>query len=193
MPDGTLSVTNIGSNGTGNLAISQAGKAMCPACPQTTFLAPADASALGPVDSLSGDTVDFQFLTGNLARDAGLTSPYRRFDISVIRAIPIAGHERWRLELKFDVFNVFNHPQFTQYNALDTLDNFSISTDPSCTSCLSAISGHFIGSGGQVLKIQDLRHGRVSSNLANPLYAGVGDPAATDVARIMQIGIRFKF
>ncbi len=193
LADGTLSTTNIGSSAGGNLAISENGHAMCPACPQTTFLAPSDASPKGPVDSLTGDLVDFQFFTGNLARDAGLTSPYKRFDISVIKAIPIAGHERWRLELKLDVFNVFNHPQFTQYNALDTLDNFSISTDPSCTSCLSAISGHFIGSNGHVLTIQDLRHGRVSSNLANPLFAGVGDPAATDVARIMQIGIRFKF
>jgi hypothetical protein len=193
---GVLSTTNIGSSAGGNLAISQNGHAVCPACPQTTFLAPADVSPNNPVDSLTGDPVDFQFFSGNLARDAGLTSPYKRFDISVIKAIPIAGHERWRLELKFDVFNVFNHPLFTGYNGNDTLDAFPISTDPSCTSCLSAISGHFIGSGGQVLTIQDLQHGRVSSNLSKPLFNLVGDPAATDTLagrRVMQVGIHFKF
>jgi carboxypeptidase family protein/TonB-dependent receptor-like protein len=196
LADGTLSTTNIGSSAGGNLAISQNGHAMCPACPQTTFLAPAGVSANNPVDSLTGEPVDFQFFSGNLARDAGLTSPYKRFDMSIIKAIPIAHRESWRLELKFDVFNVFNHPLFTGYNGNDTLDAFPISTNPACTSCLSAISGHFIGSGGQVLTIQDLRHGRVSSNLSKPLFNLVGDPAATDTGagrRVLQVGIRFKF
>jgi hypothetical protein len=140
--------------------------------------------------------VDFQFFTGNLARDAGLTTPYKRFDLAIIKAIPIAHRESWRLELKFDVFNVFNHPLFTGYNGNDTLDAFPISTDPSCTSCLSAISGHFIGSGGQTLTIQDLRHGRVSSNLSKPLFNLVGDPSATDTGagrRVLQVGVRFRF
>jgi len=221
---GTLSTTNIGSSAGGNLAVGQTGHTLCPACPQTTFTPPADVNSSNPHDSVactSPDTgavglcgtpdpsdpaggsfsknnipVDFQFFSGNLARDAGLTSPYKRFDMSVIRAIPIAGHERWRLELKLDVFNVFNHPLFTGYNGNDTLDAFPISTDPSCTSCLSAISGHFIGSGGQVLHIQDLQHGRVSSNLSSPLFNLVGDPAGTDTLagrRVLQVGIRFKF
>ncbi len=191
--DGTLNVTNIGSTGQGTLLISQNGHASCPACPQTTFLAPAGASPLGPVDSLTGDLVDFQFFSGNLVRDAGLTSPYRRFDISLIKAIPIPRHETWRVELKVDLINAFNHPLFTGFNGNDTLNALPVSTSPTCTSCLSAISGHFIGSGGQVLKLQDLQHGRLDSDILNPTFNGVGNPAATDVARIIQLSVRFKF
>jgi len=58
---------------------------------------------------------------------------------------------------------------------------------------LSAISGHFIGSNGQVLKIQDLRNGMPDSNVNSPIFAGIGDAAATDVARILQLGIRFRW
>jgi len=191
--DGTLNETNIAGAFGSTLLISQNGHTQCPACPQTTFLAPGNASSNGPVDSLTGDLVDFQFLSGNLARDAGLTSPYKRFDISLIKAIPIPRHETWRVELKLDLINAFNHALFTQFNGNDTLNALAVSTDPNCRSCLSAISGHFIGSGGQVLKLQDLQHGRLDSSIANPTFNGVGNPAATDVARIMQLSVRFKF
>lgn len=191
--NGDLNVTNIaGAFGT-TLAISENGHAACPACPQTTFLAPSGASPLGPVDSLTGDLVDFQFLSGNLARDAGLTSTYNRFDISLIRAIRIPRHETWRVELKADFINAFNHSLFTGFNGNDTLDLLSVSTDPACTSCLSAITGHFIGSNGNVLTLKDLRHGVLSPSIANPVFGGVGDPVATDVARIIQLSVRFKF
>jgi len=208
--DGTLNVTNIGSTGQGTLLISQNGHATCPACPQTTFAAPAAASALGPVDSLActntiGNVgpcgtafpnnipVDFQFFSGNLARDAGLTSPYNRFDISLIKAIRIPRHETWRVELKVDLINAFNHALFTQFNGNDTLNLLPISTSPSCRSCLSAISGHFIGSNGSVLTLKDLQHGVLSPSIADPLFAGVGDPVATDVARIIQLSVHFRF
>ena len=193
--DGTLNETNIAGAFGSTLLISQNGHAACPACPQTTFLAPTNGSAspLGPIDSITGDVVDFQFLSGSLARDAGLTSPYKRFDISLIKAIPIPRHETWRVELKLDLINAFNHPLFTQFNGNDTLNALPVSTDPNCRSCLSAISGHFIGSGGQVLKLQDLQHGRLDSSILNPTFNGVGNPAATDVARIMQLSVRFKF
>ena len=209
--DGTLNVTNIGSTGQGTLLISQAGNTVCPACPRTTFTAPAGANSRGPIDTIacksSGGVVgacdsttftntipvDFQFVSGNLARDAGLTSPYKRFDISFIKAIPIPRHETWRVELKVDLINAFNHPLFTQFNGNDTLNLFPVSTAANCTSCLSAISGHFVGSGGQILKLQDLRNGVVSPDVANPVFAGVGDPVATDVARIIQLSARFRF
>jgi hypothetical protein len=208
--DGTLNVTNIGSTGQGTLLISQGGNTVCPACPQTTFYAPAGANTLGPIDSIAckdsignigpcgtafpnNIPVDFQFFSGNLARDAGLTSPYNRFDISLIKAIRIPRHETWRVELKVDLINAFNHPLFTQFNGNDTLNLLPVSTDPACTSCLSAISGHFIGSGGQVLKLSDLQHGVLSPSISNPLFAGVGDPVATDVARIIQLSVHFKF
>jgi len=122
-----------------------------------------------------------------------LTSPYRRFDISLLKAIPIPRHETWRVELKVDLINAFNHPLFTAFNGNDTLDALPVSTSPTCTSCLSAISGHFIGSGGQVLKLSDLQHGRLDSDILNPSFNGVGNPAATDVARIIQLSVRFKF
>ncbi len=199
-PDGTLNVTNIAGAFQSTLLISETGHAACPTCPQTTFLAPANASSNGPLDSLTGDLVDFQFLSGNLARDAGLTSPYRRFDISLIKAIPIPRHETWRVELKVDLINAFNHPLFTQFNGNDTLNALPIKASATCpvvdglpTACLSAVSGHFIGTNGNILKLQDLQHGRLDSDIANPTFNGVGNPAATDVARIIQLSVRFKF
>jgi hypothetical protein len=97
------------------------------------------------------------------------------------------------VELKVDLINAFNHPLFTQFNGNDTLNNFAVSTDPKCTSCLSAVSGHFIGSAGQVLTLKDLQHGVVSKDILNPVFAGVGDPVATDVARIIQLSAHFRF
>src|SRR5260370_19287880 len=61
-PDGTLKVTNIAGAFGSTLLISENGHAACPACPQTTYLAPANASANDPIDSLTGDLVDFPFL-----------------------------------------------------------------------------------------------------------------------------------
>jgi hypothetical protein len=219
--DGTLNVTNIGGVFQSTLLVSQGGNTVCPACPQTTFYAPTGASSKGPVDSLACTDhttpvalvgacgaaspsptgklfdntipVDFKFFSGNLARDAGLTSPYNRFDISLIKAIPIPHHETWRVELKVDLINAFNHSLFTQFNGNDTLNALPVSTDPNCRSCLSAITGHFIGSNGRVLKLQDLQHGIVDKDILNPIFNNVGDPAATDIARIIQLSVRFKF
>jgi hypothetical protein len=137
--------------------------------------------------------VDFKTGTGNLQRNDGVTNHYTRFDLSIIKAFKVPVREGMQLELKLDVFNAFNHPQFTQFNGHDTLNALSVSTDPACTSCLNAITGHYVGSGGQVLKIQDLRNGIVDSNLAKPIFGGIGDPAATDVSRILQLGIRFRW
>ena len=95
--------------------------------------------------------------------------------------------------MKADFFNVFNHTNFLLYNNLDTLNVFPVSTGPNCTSCRSAITGHYIGSDGSVLKIQDLTHGRVSKSLLNPLFAGVGDPATADIPRQIQLAVRFRF
>jgi hypothetical protein len=191
LPDGTLVSTNIGSADGTNLAISQNGHAACPACPQTTFLAPAGASPLGPIDSLTGDLVDFQFLNGNLVRDAGRSRPYYRFDMSFIKAFPI--HEQMRLELKLDVFNIFNHTNFLLNNGNDTLNALPISTDPNCRSCLNATTGRYIGSDGRVLHIQDLQSGRVSRDLQNPVFNLLGDPSSTDISRTLQLSVRFRF
>jgi len=189
--DGTIVSTNIASaNGT-NLLISQAGHTACPACPQTTFLAPAGASPSGSKDSLTGNVVDFQYVNGNLARDVPRGSPYYRFDLSAIKSFTIK--DKYKVELKADFFNVFNHTNFLLYNNLDTLNNFGLSTDASCTSCLSAVTGRYIGADGSTLRIQNLMHGKVSKSVQRPLFAGVGDPATADIPRQIQLALRFRF
>jgi hypothetical protein len=201
--DGTLNVNNIAGSRPGTLLLGPNGQAMCQttagqpcASSAFTFLAPADASANGAVDSLTGDIVDFRTITGNLQRDAGVGDHYTRFDISVIKAFRLPKRESARLELKLDVFDVFNHPLFVQYNGHDTLNALKVSANPNCRSCLNAVTGHFVGSGGQVLTIQDLRSGMPDSNVNSPIFGGIGDAAATDAgtpARILQVGARLRW
>jgi len=196
--DGTLNVNNIAGSRAGTLLLGPGGQAMCPTCTPAafTFLAPADASPNGAVDSLTGDIVDFKTITGNLQRDAGVGDHYTRFDMSIIKAFKIPMREQMRLELKLDVFDIFNHPLFTQYNGHDTLNVLKVSTNPNCRSCLNAITGHYVGSNGQVLRIQDLRNGMPDSNVNNPIFGGLGDAASTDTgtpARILQLAVRFRW
>jgi len=194
LSDGTLISTNIASAFQTNLNVSQAGHAICN-CPQTTFLAPADADPRGSVDTFSGDLVDFQFVNGNLVRNAGKGSPYIRFDMSFIKAFPI--REKMRVELKADIFNIFNHPLFLLYNTNDVLSLMAPSADPNCRVCLNAHTGRYIGADGQVLKIQDLQNGRVSRDLQDPKFGpslqGLGDPAGTDISRTVQLSLRFRW
>jgi hypothetical protein len=65
--------------------------------------------------------------------------------------------------------------------------------DRHCTLCLNAFTGQFIGSNGQPLKIQDLQKGRVSKDVQTPIFGGIGDPAATDLARTIQLSVRFRW
>lgn len=110
LPDGTLVSTNIASAFGSNLLVSQAGRAVCN-CPQTRFLAPAGADPRGSIDSFTGDLVDFQFVNGNLVRNAGQGDAYYRFDMSFSKALSI--RDQMRLEFKADVFNIFNRPLFS--------------------------------------------------------------------------------
>jgi hypothetical protein len=217
LSNGTLSVTNIPSYAGGNLNISSAGVAACLAagqtsCPATTtFVAPAGASASGPVDSLDGSTpVDFQFLNGNVKRNSGKGDPYYRFDLSVARTIPI--RERVKIELRADFFNVFNRTNFLGFNGLDALNGFSIpsltTTDAngntipnpgfnsSCAGCLNPFTGQFVGSSGQILHLRDLQRGLVSpkKNLYSVFGpAGIGDPIAADIARQIQLTLHVRW
>jgi len=199
LPDGTLSSTNIASRSGTNLAISQAAitAGLCPGCTQTTFLAPAGASSRGPTDSFTGDIVDFQFVNGNLVRDAGHGRPYYRFDMSFIKAIHFG--EQKRLEFKVDIFNIFNHTNFLLNNGNDTLNLLPLGVDANgvaiknCRTCLDPYTGHYIGSDGRVLHLQDLQSGRVSKDLQNPIFGGLGDPSSTDSARTIQLSVRFRF
>jgi len=199
LADGTLVTTNIASRGGTNLLVGPSGAAACN-CPQTTFLAPKGASPLGAVDLFTGDIVDFQFLNGDLIRNAGHSSPYYRFDMSFIKAFRIIpSKEQMRLEFKVDVFNIFNRPNFLLNNTNDDLNILPVglradgTADPNCTSCLNAFTGKYIGANGQPLRIQDLQKGRVSKSLQAPVFGGIGDPAATDIARTIQLSVRFRW
>lgn len=191
LPDGTLVATNLANGGANtNLLVGPNGHAVCH-CPQTTFLAPAGASGLGAADTFTGDIVDFQFVNGNLQRNAGHGDPYYRFDLSFTKAFKFREH--MRLEFKADVFNIFNKPLFILFNGLDSLNTMPVSTDPNCRVCLNANTGRYIGANGQALKIQDLQKGRVSKDIQSPVFGGLGDPTGTDLARTVQLSARFRW
>ncbi|MGH9762905.1 MAG: hypothetical protein ACREDR_12670, partial [Blastocatellia bacterium] len=194
LPDGTLSVTNIANGQFGtNLLVGPNGTKACH-CPQTTFLAPAGANPTGAIDTFTGDPVDFQFINGDLVRNAGMSSPYYRFDMSLIKAFRVVpSKEQMRLEFKFDIFNLLNRPNFLLNNSNDDLNILPVSADPNCTSCLNAHTGKFIGSDGRVLTIRDLQSGRVSKSFQAPIFGGIGDPSQTDLARTIQLSVRFRW
>jgi hypothetical protein len=235
VPVGTLVATNLGSISGTNMLISQSGVSYCqnpalaannplvpvlpaalPNCAgiQTTFQAPAGlASTSGPVDSLSGVPVDFQLLTGNLVRNAGLTSSLVRFDVSLTKAFKIPKWESSSLELKLDVFNVFNHPLFIANDANNALNFLSLPSltipglvpDPghpgktlpvtntgyNCAAgCVNPLSGLYLGNDGSPLNIKNFR-GATYDQAQN--FAGLGAPAAVVTPRILQLAIRFRW
>src|SRR5258708_2687491 len=235
-PVGALVTTNIGSHGGSTLALSENGVAACnnpalliatsPALPgvpppaflpaasancralQTTYVAPAGASGSGPVDSFTGDAVDFQFIDGNLGRNLGLTKGLTDFDISLLKAFRIPKRESMRVELKLDVFNLFNHPNFTANDSFDTLNALSLPTlgpnfncaDRTTKDCrngyLNPYTGLYLGANGAPLNISTFLSGRPDKNLASPNFAGLGDPGATvlglstGAGRVMQLPLR---
>jgi hypothetical protein len=71
------------------------------------------------------------------------------------------------------------------------------SADPNCRVCLNAHTGQYVGLDGRILKIQDLRSGRVSRDVLTPIFGpslqGLGDPAGTDLARTIQLSVRFRW
>jgi hypothetical protein len=182
--------TNIASISGANLEVSQSGVAACIAAGlancsamQTTFVAPPGASSSGPVDSLTGVPVDFQYISGNLARNAGQTLPLYRFDVSLTRAFKIPKWESASLEFKMDVFNVFNHPLFILNNANDVLNFLSLpqvtvngAPNPNfnCTaSCLNPFTGLYLGAHGQVLTLANFQ--RATFDAAKN-FNGLGAP-----------------
>ena len=193
LPDGTIVVTNIASSDGANLLVGPGGAAIC-RCPQTTFLAPASASPLGTVDTFSGDIVDFQFVNGNLHRNAANTSGYQRVDVSVKREFQLNPHnDALRLQLRADFFNLFNHTNFLFYNSNDVLNVMPPSTDPNCHECLNAFTGEFVGADGRILHLGDLQHGRTSADWLNPRFRGLGMPAAADKPRQIQLSLAIRW
>jgi hypothetical protein len=221
-PVGALVATNIASNAGSNLLISQNGVAAAcaagaPSCTslQTTFLAPAGASGSGPVDSITGDPVDFQFIDGNLGRNVGLTKGLTDFDISVMKAFRIPKRESMRVELKMDVFNVLNHPNFIGNDVNNSISAIGVAslfttnaagqatgTNPAfncAASCINPFSGLYLGANGAPLTLSVFRSGRPDKDLAKSNFAGLGDPAATALGtsaganRVIQLGLRIRF
>ncbi|HET7209864.1 MAG TPA: TonB-dependent receptor [Terriglobales bacterium] len=187
-PDGTLTTTNIAASNGANLAVSQAGLALCPTCTQTTFLAPADASARGPVDSITGaDLVDFQFVNGNLQRNAGLSPAFARLDFSLAKSFRfIPGHENWRAELRADFFNLFNHTNFLGNNANPSVGGCD---------CLDPTTGEYVGVNGKAMNISDFRLSRAQAvrDIQHPNFGGVGDPSIADIPRTIQLSFHIRF
>jgi hypothetical protein len=157
---------------------------------------------MGAVDSITGQTVDFQFLNGNVERDAGRGSPFYKLDVSLRRTFKARGLERVRFELRADAFNIFNHTNFQGFNSNDVLAALGLSINPTtgapkpdfftCTSCQRP-DGTFVGSRGQTLHLSDLQHGKVSKDLLHPVFGGIGDPATADIPRTLQLSFHVRF
>lgn len=194
LSDGTIVLTgNIATTSGVSLLVGPNGAAKC-SCPQTTFTPPANADTThGPVDSFTGDPVDFQLINGNLGRNAGLTNPYYRFDLSLIKAIPIPLREGMKLELKMDVFNLFNHTNFLLYNGADAVAGILPFGAPGCRSCVENTTGRIIGVDGRALRLSNLRGGPADRNFLNPNWGAIGDPTLTDSPRTIQLAIRFRW
>ena len=206
-PIGALVATNIGSISGTNLEVGPAGVARCVAAGltncaalQTTFAAPAGAGTSGPVDSFTGTPVDFQYIDGNLVRNAGQSLAIYRFDISLTKAIKIPKWESASLELKMDVFNLFNHPGFIFNNSFDALNllmlpaltvNGAPNPKFNCTvSCLNPFTGLYLGANGQPLTLANFQ--RATFNAAKN-FNGLGGPAGEVTPRIIQLAIRFRW
>jgi hypothetical protein len=204
-PIGALVATNMGSISGTNLEVGPAGVATCVAAGltncaalQTTFAAPAGASTSGPVDSFTSTPVDFQYINGNLVRNAGQSLAIYRFDISLTKAIGIPKWNSASLELKMDVFNLFNHPGFIFNNSFDALNLLLLPTltvngapNPKfdCTArCLNPFTGLYLGADGQPLTLANFH--RATFNAAKN-FNGLGGPAGEVTPRIIQLAIRF--
>ena len=197
LSDGTISVAGIGSAGgvIGNFTVATciaAGNsaAFCNAN-ANTFAAPAGHGSAGPVDVFDNSVVvDFKQASGNLERNAARGSAFAKFDASVHKQFTV--HENVKLEFRFDAFNVFNHSNWTSFNSNDVLTALPFSLDPACTNC-QRLNGTFAGNAGQILHISDLRSGKVSSDFTDPKFGGLGDPAAADSPRKLQLSFHVRF
>ncbi len=221
LADGTITTAGIASSSGSNALFGPGAVASCISAGfstaqcsgiQNTFLAPSGPSGLGPVDSLTGDLVDFQFLNGNLGRDAGRGSPFAKIDMSLQKAFRMPHTENVKLELRADAFNVLNHTNFQGFNANDVTSalGFAVNRDANgnitgpasnfftCTICQRP-NGTLVGSNGQVLHVSDITHGKISPDLLNPIFGapggvdGIGDPSSTDIPRTFQLSFHVRF
>lgn len=211
LPDGTISTAGLAAADGTNALFGPGAVAACitagfPAAQcnsiQNTFLAPAGASALGAIDPITGDVVDFQKVSGNMGRDAGRQSPFYKVDLSLKKTFKIPHNENLKLEIQADAFNVFNHSNWTFFNSnnITALLPFG-ALDPAapagtgffdCTTCMRP-NGTLAGANGQALNIRDIQHGKLDSNLLSPNWGGIGDPTNSDIARTFQLSFHVRF
>ena len=196
LPDGTISSLGISSaDGTNGLFLTP-GIA-------NTFLAPGiiagscsnvvgKASCLGSLSADTGDVVDFQLLNGNLKRDAGRGSPFARTDASLKKTFRVARAETVRLELQADALNLFNHSNWQGFNANNFLSLLAFDPSPTCTNCMRS-NGTYAGKNGQILHLSDITKGKISSDLTNPDFGGLGDPSSVDGSRLFQLSFHVRF
>jgi hypothetical protein len=217
LADGTISTAGIASFNSTNALFGPGAVTKCEAvfsvsqCTaiQNTFAPPAGVTFTGAKDAVTGAPVEFQFVNGNLGRDAGRGSPFARFDASLHKAYSIPGRENIKVELRFDAFNVLNHTNWNSYNTNDTTNAMLASVTNAgkstatvnsdfftCTACMRP-NGTFVGASGQTLHLTDLQHGKVSKDLLNPEFALLGDPGADDLSSIgprkLQLSFHVRF
>jgi hypothetical protein len=184
LADGTISTAGLASaDGTNGLFVTGPNA--------NTFLAPANASALGAISADTGQVVDFKQLNGNMTRDAGRSDPFYRTDASLKKTIRIPRAETIRVELQADVLNLFNHTNFQGFNAFNAL-SLLLPGGPGCFSCMRP-DGTYAGKSGQILHLSDINHGRLSSNLLDPEFGGIGDPGTADQSRLFQLSFHVRF
>jgi hypothetical protein len=202
LPDGTISTAGIASaDGTNGLIVTGPNA--------NTFLAPGitagsctnvvgKAACAGSLSADTGDVVDFQFLNGNLTRDAGRSNPFYRTDASIKKTIRVPKSENIKVELQADALNIFNHANYQGFNAFNVLSVLPLGT-ASCTNCMRP-NGTYAGNSGQTLRLSDITSGRISSNLLDPAFGGLGlagqglgDPASVDGSRLFQLSFHVRF
>jgi hypothetical protein len=151
------------------------------------------AACAGSLSADTGDVVDFQFLNGNLKRDAGRSDPFYRTDASLKKTIRIPKAESVRIELQADALNLLNHANYQGFNAFNALSLLQLGP-AGCVSCMRP-NGTYAGSGGQTLHLSDITHGRISSNLLDPVFGGIGDPSTVDnnAGRQFQLSFHVRF
>jgi hypothetical protein len=113
-----------------------------------------------------------------------------KFDASLHKTFSV--RENVKVEFRFDAFNVFNHTNWTSFNSNDVLTALPFSINPNCTNC-QRLNGTFAGNTGQTLTIADLRSGKVSPDFTNPAFNGLGEPAADDAPRRLQLSFHVRF
>jgi hypothetical protein len=89
--------------------------------------------------------------------------------------------------------NLLNHANFQGFNAFNALSLLALGA-PGCNSCMRP-DGTYAGKSGQILHLSDITHGRISSNLLDPEFGGIGDPSTVDnnSGRQLQLSFHVRF